>query len=257
MSGSAGTGKTIVALHRAAYLARSSALEDLLATHKGKKLIVYTHLKQNRNRHDRGLAGTRSELERQARQLGVGVSVRIGEMIEEPLGAGKLRRNFRQPDGGLDRFNLAEERPDAAETVMPPVLEQAGCLGRDLPLAGIGQFPPVCDLVADLVDDRRRVVLLLGIRKALAFVEDDVRLFGRGLALLGLRDGRDEVRPPAGIDNFLGGLAVSVEFPVTIWVLIGRVKDWPLEKRISRGRRAIRHRFPRCLDTLPVAHSRV
>ena len=46
-----------------------------------------------------------------------------------------LRRDLGQPDRRFDRLDLAEERADAAELVMPPVLEQARRLRRDLPLA--------------------------------------------------------------------------------------------------------------------------
>ena len=45
-----------------------------------------------------------------------------------------LRRNLGQPDGGLDRLDLAEERADAAELVMAPVLQQARGLRRDPPV---------------------------------------------------------------------------------------------------------------------------
>ena len=58
----------------------------------------------------------------------------------------RLRRDLGQPDGGLDRLDLAEERADAAELVMPPVLKQAGRLRRDLPLVGVGQGAPGVDV---------------------------------------------------------------------------------------------------------------
>ena len=54
-----------------------------------------------------------------------------------------LGRDLGEPDGRFHRLDLAEERADAAELVMPPVLEQPGGLRRDLPLTGIGQAAPV------------------------------------------------------------------------------------------------------------------
>ena len=63
-------------------------------------------------------------------------------MVEDALACLRLGRDFGQPDGRLGRLDLAEERADAAELVMPPVLEQARRLGRDLPLA-LGQFAPL------------------------------------------------------------------------------------------------------------------
>ena len=53
----------------------------------------------------------------------------------------RLRGDLGQPDGRFDRLDLAEERADAAELVMPPVLEQPCRFGRDLPVAGIRQVP--------------------------------------------------------------------------------------------------------------------
>jgi hypothetical protein len=41
----------------------------------------------------------------------------------QSLAARGMRRDLGQPDGSLDGFHLAEERPDAAELVMPPMLE--------------------------------------------------------------------------------------------------------------------------------------
>ena len=49
----------------------------------------------------------------------------IGQVFQKPLaGLAQLRGDLGQPDRGFNRFDLAEERPDVAELVMPPVLEQ-------------------------------------------------------------------------------------------------------------------------------------
>ena len=50
----------------------------------------------------------------------------------------RLGRDLGQPDGRFHGFDLAEERADTAELVMPPVLKQPGRFGSNLPLAGIG-----------------------------------------------------------------------------------------------------------------------
>jgi hypothetical protein len=63
----------------------------------------------------------------------------------EALAVLGLRRDLGQPDRGLRGLDLAEERTHAAELVVAPVLQQAGRLGRDLPLAGIGQAAPGID----------------------------------------------------------------------------------------------------------------
>ena len=82
-------------------------------------------------------------------------------MVEQSLAALGLRGDFHQPDGGLDGFNLAKERADATEFVMPPVLEKSRGLWSDLPLAGVWQVPPRIDILAHLVDDGGGIVLLL------------------------------------------------------------------------------------------------
>ena len=59
-------------------------------------------------------------------------------MIEEALADPTYaRRNFAEPYSGLHRFDLAEEGPNAAEAVVPPVLEQARRLRGHLPLARV------------------------------------------------------------------------------------------------------------------------
>ena len=65
-----------------------------------------------------------------------------------------------EPDQRLDRLDLAEKGPDAAEAVVAPVPQQAGGLRRDLPIARVRQRAPPVHVVAQLVDDGRRVVLL-------------------------------------------------------------------------------------------------
>ena len=158
-----------------------------------------------------------------------------GEMIQEPLAVPVLRRDLGQPDRRLDRLDLAEERADAAELVVPPVLEQPGGFRRHLPLVGIGQGPPRVHMSPDLVDDRGRVVLLLLGREALPFVEDKALSAPQLLALLRLRDRRDELGTAPGVDDLLGGLAGLVQLPVPRRVLVGGVQDRLVEERIGHA----------------------
>ena len=67
----------------------------------------------------------------------------------------------------------AEEGTDLIEIMMPPMLKEARRLRRDLPLAGVGEGSPCVHCLADLIDDRRRIVLLFLGRKAFALVEHD------------------------------------------------------------------------------------
>jgi hypothetical protein len=110
--------------------------------------------------HHGGLAGARGQLERNAEQLRIGHRVGTREVVPELLaGSPQLGRDFGQPDGGLDRLDLAEERPLVLKLVLAPVLQQASGLGRDLPLRRVGQRTPGVDVAAQLVDDGRRVVV--------------------------------------------------------------------------------------------------
>ena len=136
--------------------------------------------------HDGGLAGAGGQLQRQAQQLRVGLALAPARCSRNFLPRlPELRGDFGQPDRRLDRLDLAEERPDALKLVVPPVLEQARGLGRDLPVVRVRQRAPGVDVAAQLVDDRCGVVLLLG--GAEAFVvgrQLQLDLHGRALGCL-------------------------------------------------------------------------
>ena len=150
-----------------------------------------------------------------------------------------LGRDLGQPDGGFDRFDLAEERADAAELVMSPVLKQPRGFRRDLPLIGIGQGAPCIHMAAHFVDDRGGVVLLLLGRKTLAFVEDELLLLRARLALLRLWDRRDELRTAARFDDLLRRLPSVIKLPMPRRVLVGRVQDWMIEEGVRHNRRLL------------------
>ena len=73
-----------------------------------------------------------------------------------------------EPDQRLDRLDLAEEGPDAAEAVVAPVPQQAGGLRRDLPVARLRQRAPPVHVVGSS--------LMMGVGSySWAFVETPVR----------------------------------------------------------------------------------
>ena len=63
-----------------------------------------------------------------------------------------------------------------AELVVPPVLEQQGCLCVHTPVVWIRDGSPLVDVPANFIDGGGDVVLLLGGGKALSLVEDQLLL---------------------------------------------------------------------------------
>ena len=99
------------------------------------------------HRHDRRLAGAGGELQRETLELRIGVLVRAARCSRMPLPADEMRRDLSQPDGRLDRLDLAEERANVAELVMPPVLQEPRGLRRDLRRRR--QTSPLVDVLAN------------------------------------------------------------------------------------------------------------
>ena len=171
------------------------------------------------HRHDGRLAGAGRQLQREAHQLRVGVVIGIGQMLKKTLShLSHLRRDLRQPNGRFDGLNLAEERADAAELVVPPVLKQACRLRRDMPVVRVGQAPPFIYLIANRIDDRGGVVLLVFWSKALCLHRRHQRYL-LGFPLSGLGDRRDELGAAAGLDYFLSRLTLAIELPVALGAL--------------------------------------
>ena len=113
------------------------------------------------HRHDGRLAGAGGELQREAQQLRVGVVVRVREVLEEPLAAlAGVRRDLGQPDGRLDRLDLAEERADALNWWCRQCWRSRAVSGVTCQWFGFGRLRHCVDERAELVDDRGRVVLL-------------------------------------------------------------------------------------------------
>ena len=128
--------------------------------------------------------------------------------------------------------------------MMAPVLEQPGSLRGDAPITRIWQCTPAIHVDPELIDDRRRVILLVFRRQAPALIEDQFFLLSAA-AFLGFRDGRNERDRTTLLDDPVGRLARRVEFPVVGWVLVRRVEDWLLEEGNAHGRAPCRLRVDR------------
>ena len=144
-----------------------------------------------------------------------------------------MRRDFGEPDRRFNRLDLTEERPDAAELVMPPVVQESCGLRRHLPLAS-RQIAPGVDLRANFVDDRGEVVCLLLGRQAFAFIEVKL-LLAAPAPLLRLGYGRDELSPATPVDQMPGRLPRLVEFPMLMRVLVRRIDDRMVEKWVRHS----------------------
>lgn len=112
--------------------------------------------------HDRGFACAGGKLQGQTRQAGVSIIIGVLQIFEKLFPAfAILGRDLRQPDGCFHRFQLTEERTDAAKFMMPPVLQQTPRFGGDLPGFRVREGTPGCDCVAQLVDARGQFIFLL------------------------------------------------------------------------------------------------
>ena len=89
--------------------------------------------------------------------------------------------------------------------------------------------------MAQFVDDRRRIVFLLGGRDARPLVEHQPFLSCTPLVLLRLGDGSDELGGATRLDDLPGGLSLRVELPVTRGIRIGGIEDRPFEEAVVHG----------------------
>ena len=170
--------------------------------------------------HDGGLARAGGELERDAEEGGVRLGIRGFEILLELFILRLFRRDFGEPDGGLHGLDLAEERAQAVEFVVPPMLEQAGGFRGDAPVLGIGDFPPGVHGGADFVDDGAGIVGLAIDGDAAGRFHGECRL-AVGFGLFRLRDRSYVGAFPALRKNGVGGLAGGVEFPMPCRIAIG------------------------------------
>ena len=72
------------------------------------------------------------------------------EVLQDALAGFDDGAHLGQPDRRLDGFDLTEEGAHAAELVMPPVLQQACCFRRDLPVVGAAELRhvPTCPRIS-------------------------------------------------------------------------------------------------------------
>ena len=109
-----------------------------------------------------------------ARRMSSGLAslLALARCSRKPLPrAYRLGRDLSQPDRSFNRLDLTKERTNAAEVVVPPVLEQPRRFRSHTPVIRVRQVAPLVNLVAKLIDDGRGIVLLLFGREPLSFVK--------------------------------------------------------------------------------------
>ena len=103
-------------------------------------------------------------------------------------------------------------------------------------LLGPGYPPPFVNPSADLVDGCGDFVLLLSCGEAHSLIDVQALLAcSCSSSLPGFRNRRNEFRATPALDSPLGRLAVLVQLPMALRVLVGRVQNWLVKKWIFHG----------------------
>ncbi len=131
------------------------------------------------------------------------------------------RRNLCQPNGRFHRLDLAEKWAGVIERMVTPVLQQPRSFRGYAPMGGIWDRAPLIYVLAEGIDDRRGIVLLLLGGEPGALVEHKLRLLGQSLAFSGLGNRRDEFGLAPVLDNALCWLPLCIQLPVTCRIGIG------------------------------------
>ena len=118
--------------------------------------------------------------------------------------------------------------------MFPPVLKQSCGFRRDLPLLRIRKRAPLIHILSNLIDDCVGVVLLSGCcnRRRFFFFKNKLALslVFPAPTFSGLRNGCNERRLSARIQNIVRRLAFSIQFPMLRWVLVRRIQNRPFEE---------------------------
>lgn len=164
---------------------------------------------------------TRGHFQSKAEQTRISHVVGGFQVVKEALTLlSELGCNFRQPDDCLHCLNLTEKRPDARKIVVAPVLQEPGRGRCHPPRVRLLNLTPAIDVVAQFVDNRRRIVLLLLRGQSQTFIEDHSLLLTGTSLLLWLRNRSEKLYRPPTVQNPLSRLAMFIQFPVPRRVFI-------------------------------------
>ena len=176
-------------------------------------------LPRDEHRHDCGFARAGGEFERDSRKLRVRFGVDAAEALAYGAPVAQAVGDFGEPDGGLRRFDLAEEGAVGCEPMLAPVSQKAGGLRRHAPVAGVGDDAPSVHAPPNGVHVGVAVVAL---DAAVGRAVDVERHLRRPAARR--RDGRDERRRPPALDHARHRLPGGVQLPVARRALVWRVE---------------------------------
>jgi hypothetical protein len=101
----------------------------------------------------------------------------------------QLRGDLGEPDRGLDRLDLAEERSLLSEGVLAPVAQETLGGRGDAPIGVCAQPPPRRDEAPNLVDAAERVLLAL----VVGLPREEIAFAGAAPLLLRRRNWGDEL----------------------------------------------------------------
>ena len=189
-------------------------------------------LPRDQHGHHGGFACTGGKFQSQPIQFRVRIVVGPVQVIEKTLaGLPHVGRYLGQPDCSFRRLNLAKERAEIAEAVVPPMVKEAGCLRGDLPVVGVGKGAPSVNLVSDGIDDRGVVVCLFLGGNPLV-IKPHLGLRGRSFLLLWLRNGRDEICASTAFGDPLGRLSRFIQLPMPPRIFLGGIQDGAFKELI-------------------------
>ena len=173
------------------------------------------------HRHDGRLARAGGEFEGDSVESGVGFAVDAPQSLQYGAPVALAGGDFGEPDGGLRRLYLAEERAVVGEPMLAPVAQKAGGLRRDAPVVRVWDAPPSVHTAADVVHIGVAVVALavagcaeIRLKAHLPDAPPSARR----------RRGRDESSRPPRLVHARRGLPRRVQLPMARGIFVWRIE---------------------------------
>jgi hypothetical protein len=146
-----------------------------------------------------------------------------------------VTRNLSEPDDGLNRLDLAEERTEGLLGWIPPILQQPRRGRGRAPVCGVRDRTPRNQVLADFIDDSSNAIGLAADVALSVETKRRLRVGATPLPLLArLRYRRDVTTLASAIDwRVVKRLAVLPERVMARRNIIGRVENGLFVKRLG------------------------